>query len=47
MCWQMVRSCSTKFEISFENYDQSARVTNFRDSSVSYAAAIVTAPGES
>ncbi|KAK9906594.1 hypothetical protein WJX75_004697 [Coccomyxa subellipsoidea] len=43
----MVRSCSTKFEISFENYDQSARVTNFRDSSVSYAAAIVTAPGKS
>ncbi|BDA46197.1 Protein MEMO1 [Coccomyxa sp. Obi] len=43
----VISYCRTKFQISFENYDQSSRVLTFRDSSVSYAAAIVIAAAES
>lgn len=41
----MLPYCSTKFNISFNNYDQSSKCENPKDSSVSYAAAVATVLG--
>ena len=43
---QIAKHAQTRFLIKFLNYDQSSRCYGMRDSSVSYAAAVVTAEGE-
>jgi len=40
---QMLEACRTRHAVKFMVYDQSSRCTTLRDSSVSYAAAVVTA----
>jgi predicted class III extradiol MEMO1 family dioxygenase len=42
----MAENCKTNLDIKFEDYDQSSRCINLRDSSVSYAAAVVTAAAQ-
>ena len=39
---QMLRACRMQHSIRFKHYDQSSRCVTTRDSSVSYAAAVVT-----
>lgn len=39
---QMLRACRTQHSIRFKHYDQSSQCVTARDSSVSYAAAVVT-----
>ncbi|CAL5227643.1 g10649 [Coccomyxa viridis] len=43
---QIAKHAQTQFRIKFLHYDQSSRCYGMRDSSVSYAAAVVTADGE-
>ena len=43
---QTAKHAQTRFRINFLNYDQSSKCHGMRDSSVSYAAAVVTAEGE-
>ena len=40
---QMLEHCQTKHKIQFRKYDQSSKCMRPGDSSVSYAAAVVTA----
>jgi predicted class III extradiol MEMO1 family dioxygenase len=40
---QMLHHCATKFSVAFNSYDQSSHCEELTDSSVSYAAATVTA----
>ena len=40
---QALQHCTTRHALRFTRYDQSQRVTHSRESSVSYAAAVVTA----
>jgi ABC-type sulfate transport system permease component len=44
---QMVKHCPKQFSIEFKCYDQSSKVVSSSDSSVSYAAAVVTAVDDS
>ena len=39
---QMLNVCQTRHAIKFKHYDQSSHCVSARDSSVSYAAAVVT-----
>lgn len=39
---QMLNVCQTPHAVKFKHYDQSSRCVSARDSSVSYAAAVVT-----
>jgi predicted class III extradiol MEMO1 family dioxygenase len=39
---QMVKHCPQQFSIEFKCYDQSTKVVSSSDSSVSYAAAVMT-----
>lgn len=43
VCMQIARHAQTHFRIKFQKYDQSSRCYGMSDSSVSYAAAVVTA----
>ena len=43
---QIAKHAQTQFHIKFLNYDQSSRCCGMRDSSVSYAAAVITAEGK-
>ena len=45
VCMQIAKHSQTRFRIKFLNYDQSSKCYGMRDSSVSYAAAVVTAEG--
>lgn len=45
-CLQMVKHCPQQFKIEFTSYDQSSKAVSRSDSSVSYAAAVMTAVGE-
>lgn len=40
---QMVKHCPQQFSIEFKCYDQSSKAVSSSDSSVSYAAAVMTA----
>jgi predicted class III extradiol MEMO1 family dioxygenase len=42
----MVKHCQQQFKIQFTSYDQSSKAVSHSDSSVSYAAAVMTAVGE-
>lgn len=43
---QMVKHCPQQFSIEFKCYDQSSKAVSSSDSSVSYAAAVMTAVGD-
>jgi predicted class III extradiol MEMO1 family dioxygenase len=40
---QMLKHCATRMRIKFVQYEQSSQCKSLRDSSVSYASAVVTA----
>ena len=42
ICVQMMKHCASQMRIKFVQYEQSSQCKSMRDSSVSYASAVVT-----